>query len=394
MLTPRGDRAAPRAQPAAADGRVARPSRAAPHDERGDRLERRACSPTRSATCSRISASSRRGSRSTRSRRSARADRGTAQGMDALGALVDASLVKQADIDGRSTFSLLAIVREYALGRLEARGEAAAMRNAHADYYAGFVRRVSPGLRGPGQADAVGAAGPGAARTSAPPSATSSTPTGSTTPATSRGACSSTGGSRASSARCASGCSSCSTRRSRSRPTPARVAAFFTLWGEMWRRPVGPGRRRARRVRAAVRRERRRGCRGDGARRARHARGCGSRISTWRRAAGGAARGRSSALHALGNWWGEAMTEVALGLLALAARRRSPSRSAHFGRASAIAEAEQDLFTRVVAGQQRRPAPASSRGDVEAAEREYGTTLSLVGPPALRRGRAVRASRG
>ncbi|MGZ8804713.1 MAG: DUF4062 domain-containing protein, partial [Microbacterium sp.] len=77
------------------------------------------------------------------------------QCMDALAALVDASLVKQVEIDGRSAFSLLAIVREYAIGRLKARGDAEAMRLAHADHYIGLVRRVAPGLRGAGQADAV-----------------------------------------------------------------------------------------------------------------------------------------------------------------------------------------------------------------------------------------------
>ena len=52
-------------------------------------------------------------------------------------------------------FSLLAIVREYAIGRLKERGEADAVRAAHADYYRGFVARVAPQLRGAGQADAV-----------------------------------------------------------------------------------------------------------------------------------------------------------------------------------------------------------------------------------------------
>ncbi len=85
------------------------------------------------------------------------------QCMDALAALVDASLVKQIEIDGRSAFSLLAIVREYAIGRLKARGEADAVRVAHADYYIGLVRRVAPGLRGAGQADAVVELGPRAA---------------------------------------------------------------------------------------------------------------------------------------------------------------------------------------------------------------------------------------
>ncbi|GAA1982190.1 ATP-binding protein [Microbacterium pumilum] len=76
-------------------------------------------------------------------------------GLESLAALVDASLVKQAEIDGRSVFSLLAIVREYAIGRLRARGDADVVRAAHADYYRGFVARVAPGLRGAGQADAV-----------------------------------------------------------------------------------------------------------------------------------------------------------------------------------------------------------------------------------------------
>ncbi len=61
----------------------------------------------------------------------------------------------QTEIGGRSVFSLLAIVREYALGRLKARGDADRVRAAHADYYVGFVRRVAPGLRGDQQAQAV-----------------------------------------------------------------------------------------------------------------------------------------------------------------------------------------------------------------------------------------------
>ncbi len=75
--------------------------------------------------------------------------------LDGLTALVDGSLVKQNEIDGRSVFSLLAIVREYAIGRLKDRGEAPAVRAAHADYYRGFVAATAPHLRGVGQADAV-----------------------------------------------------------------------------------------------------------------------------------------------------------------------------------------------------------------------------------------------
>jgi predicted ATPase len=75
--------------------------------------------------------------------------------LDALAALVDGSLVKQTEMGGRSVFSLLAIVREYALGRLKERGEADTVRAAHADYYVELVRRVAPGLGGSAQAEAV-----------------------------------------------------------------------------------------------------------------------------------------------------------------------------------------------------------------------------------------------
>lgn len=75
--------------------------------------------------------------------------------IEGIAALVDASLVKQAEIGGRSVLSLLAVVREYALGRLKEKGEASAMRAAHADHYSALVERVAPGLRGPGQGEAV-----------------------------------------------------------------------------------------------------------------------------------------------------------------------------------------------------------------------------------------------
>ncbi|CAI9390544.1 hypothetical protein MICABA_01494 [Microbacterium sp. T2.11-28] len=74
------------------------------------------------------------------------------EALEALGALVDASLVKQTDVAGRGVLSLLAIVREYAIGRLKERGEADLMRAAHADYYHLLVQRLAPQLRGTGQA--------------------------------------------------------------------------------------------------------------------------------------------------------------------------------------------------------------------------------------------------
>ncbi|MEU1971654.1 DUF4062 domain-containing protein [Microbacterium sp. NPDC019599] len=77
------------------------------------------------------------------------------QGVDVLAALVDSSLVKVTEIEGRSVYSLLTIVREYALDRLEARGGLDRMRAAHAEYYGLLVARIAPGLRGARQADAV-----------------------------------------------------------------------------------------------------------------------------------------------------------------------------------------------------------------------------------------------
>ena len=77
------------------------------------------------------------------------------EAIDALTALIDGSLVKQSEVGGRRVFSLLAMVREYALGRLKERGDAVRVRRAHADYYRALVQRIGPGLGGSGQAEAV-----------------------------------------------------------------------------------------------------------------------------------------------------------------------------------------------------------------------------------------------
>lgn len=77
------------------------------------------------------------------------------QAIDGIAALIDASLVRQAEVGGRSVLSLLAVVREYALARLKEHGEAARMRAAHADYYSDLVAAIAPGLRGAGQSEAV-----------------------------------------------------------------------------------------------------------------------------------------------------------------------------------------------------------------------------------------------
>ena len=191
------------------------------------------------ATCSRTSASSRRGSRSTRSRRSAPAARGTARRIDgARGAR--RRLARQADRDRRPAGVLAPRDRARVRAR-PARGARRGGRDARArtpTTTAASCARVAPAAgRRAARRDAVAAARPRAAepaRRGPPPRRT---PTASTTPATSRGACSSTGGSPASSPRCGCGCWSCSARSSRSRRAPARVAWFFALWGEMWQRP-------------------------------------------------------------------------------------------------------------------------------------------------------------
>ncbi len=72
-----------------------------------------------------------------------------------LAALVDSSLVSQRDVGGESVFTLLATVREYAIGRLQHTGDERKMRDAHARFYAALARREAHGLRGSGQKAAV-----------------------------------------------------------------------------------------------------------------------------------------------------------------------------------------------------------------------------------------------
>jgi predicted ATPase/DNA-binding XRE family transcriptional regulator/Tfp pilus assembly protein PilF len=67
--------------------------------------------------------------------------------MASLFSLVDKSLV-QADehADGEPRFRLLETIREYAVGRLEAQGEAQAWRRHHAAYYLAFAEAAEPNL--------------------------------------------------------------------------------------------------------------------------------------------------------------------------------------------------------------------------------------------------------
>jgi predicted ATPase len=73
-----------------------------------------------------------------------------------LGALVDNSLVREQDRgDGRSHFSMLATVREYALEQLESSGAIDHTRERHAGFYVGLGGRIEFELEGPLQSELV-----------------------------------------------------------------------------------------------------------------------------------------------------------------------------------------------------------------------------------------------
>lgn len=61
--------------------------------------------------------------------------------LEGLGRLVDQSLVQQREETGEARFGMLHVIREYARERLEASGEAEALREAHLAYYLGLAER-------------------------------------------------------------------------------------------------------------------------------------------------------------------------------------------------------------------------------------------------------------
>jgi predicted ATPase len=71
--------------------------------------------------------------------------------LDALGALVDSSLVRQEDRGERAVFSILSTVREYALERLETRPDAAELRDRHAQYFVRLGEQAEFKLEGHAQ---------------------------------------------------------------------------------------------------------------------------------------------------------------------------------------------------------------------------------------------------
>jgi hypothetical protein len=293
-------------------------------------------------------------------------------GLDGLTALVDGSLVKQTEVDGRSVFSLLAIVREYALGRLKDRGDADEVRAAHADYYRSLVARLAPGLRGNGQAESVAQLGldlpnlRAAIRhlvytdrlDAAGDFAWSLLPywwiaglfggvrvwmlelLGKDRPIT---------------------------------PHTRAIAWFLALWGEMWQRPskeviaglgecvrlfTETGDQEAAAMALAARATARVQYSPAGAEKAER---------ELRRAA--------VKLRALGNGWAEALTEVSLGRLAWV-QGSTEDAFAHFDRATTVATAGHDLFNASVAGNLRSRLNFL-HGNVEAAEAEFVDTLML-----------------
>jgi predicted ATPase len=284
-------------------------------------------------------------------------------GLEGLAALVDGSLVKHTDVDGRSVFSLLAIVREYALGRLRARGDADIVRAAHADYYRGLVARVAPDLGTIGQANAVATLGLELPNLRAAVRHLIYTDRlddagdfawslliywwiagffaevrvwmlellGKERPITQH------------------------TRA---------VAWFLALWGEMWQRPsegVVAGLAECMRLFTDEGDE-------DAATMALAARAT-ARLQLPMpdvETAGGELSHAVERLRELGNTWGEAITQVSLGRLAWLLGSRDEA-LAHFSRAAEVAESSGDLFTLSVAGNHRARV-LLVRGDIDEAE--------------------------
>ncbi|MET3768229.1 putative ATPase [Marisediminicola sp. UYEF4] len=83
-------------------------------------------------------------------------DAAHADPLTSLGILVDNSLVREQDCRGRSRFSILATVREYALEQLEASGTFEAIRARHAEYYVELADRIEFDLEGVHQREWVG----------------------------------------------------------------------------------------------------------------------------------------------------------------------------------------------------------------------------------------------
>jgi predicted ATPase/DNA-binding SARP family transcriptional activator len=75
-----------------------------------------------------------------------------ADALDALAALADRSLLQVVPGSAPPRYRMLETIREYGMEKLEASGELAAVRDAHARWFAALAARADPELRGAGQA--------------------------------------------------------------------------------------------------------------------------------------------------------------------------------------------------------------------------------------------------
>jgi predicted ATPase/class 3 adenylate cyclase len=73
--------------------------------------------------------------------------------LDGLGTLVDQSLIQQREEEGEPRFSMLHVVREFALEQLEQSDDALAAHQAHATYFKALGEEAEPHLWGFGQAE-------------------------------------------------------------------------------------------------------------------------------------------------------------------------------------------------------------------------------------------------
>ena len=75
--------------------------------------------------------------------------------VEALGALVDGSLVREQDRGSRAWFTMLATVREYGRDRLAERGLLAESQERHADFYVGLAVAADAASTWQGQVERV-----------------------------------------------------------------------------------------------------------------------------------------------------------------------------------------------------------------------------------------------
>ncbi|RZS68126.1 putative ATPase [Agromyces ramosus] len=80
---------------------------------------------------------------------------GGADAVEALGALVDGSLVREQDRGSRAWFTMLATVREYGRDRLAERGQLAESQERHADFYVGLAVAAGASATWQGQVEGI-----------------------------------------------------------------------------------------------------------------------------------------------------------------------------------------------------------------------------------------------